>query len=218
MNTAIFPDLTIPQPKRIPWLKWLRCIHAWIGVWCAILGLLFGISGILLNHRALMKIPAAHMDTKQVELTLPSPPPTDAKALAKWLQTELHLEHDASRVNVEAAKTVVWAGQIVQQPAQWRVDFNTPQHSFNSEYWMGNATVSVKQQEANVFALLTRLHKGVGLKEGWVLLADTLAGGLVFLSLSGLFMLTKLHGSSRKMIGLGLSSFGLAVMLVLQAL
>ena len=38
-------------------LRWLRQAHGWIGLWGALLGLLFGISGFLLNHRNLLKLP-----------------------------------------------------------------------------------------------------------------------------------------------------------------
>lgn len=205
------------QPKRSRLLKWLRRIHAWIGLWGAVLGLLFGISGFLLNHRDVMKIPAAKMEQAQFLLTLPEQPPADAKILAKWLQTELHIDREPTKITIEKAKTVVWSGQNIKQPSQWRVDFHSPQRSVSAEYWEGNAFVSVKRQEANVFAFITRLHKGVGMEAGWVLLVDTLALGLVYLSLSGLFMWTKLHGSRSTMLGLGLTSFVLAVFFVLDS-
>ena len=108
----------------------------------------------------------------------------------------------------------MWASQQHQQPALWRVDFHNPQRSISAEYWSGNSYVSVKRQDANAFAFLTRLHKGVG----WVLLADTLAGGLVFLSLSGLLLWTRLHGSRLTMAGLGLTSLGLGVFFTLSSL
>jgi hypothetical protein len=210
--------ILIRQPKRMPWLKWLRRIHAWVGLWGAALGLLFGISGILLNHRAIMKIPAAQMEQSQVELVLPTPPPADAKALALWLQAYAAIDREPSKVSTEPPKTVTWAGQNFQQPRQWRVEFHSPQHSVNAEYWVGNTFVSVKQQDANIFAFITRLHKGVGMGTAWVLLADTLAGGLVFLSLTGLLLWTKLHGSRLAMAGLGMTSLGLAVFVVLSSL
>ena len=206
------------QPKRIPWLKWLRRIHAWVGLWGAAMGLLFGVSGILLNHRAVMKIPAAQMEQSQIELALPEPPPADAKALASWLQAQLNIDREPAKISTEPAKAVTWAGQSLLQPSQWRVDFHSPQRSVSAEYWLGNAFVSVKNQDANVFALITRLHKGVGMGVGWVLLADTLAGGLVFLSLTGLLLWTKLHGTRLTMVGLGLTSLGLATFFVLNAL
>jgi hypothetical protein len=211
-------ETLILQPKRLPWLKWLRRVHAWVGLWGAALGLLFGISGVLLNHRTVMKIPAAHMEQSQVELVLPSPPPADVKALALWLQAYAAIDHEPSKVSTEPAKTVIWEGQNIQQPGQWKVDFHSPQHSITAEYWVGNTYVSVKHQDANAFAFITRLHKGVGMGIGWVLLADTLAGGLVFLSLTGLLLWTKLHGSRLAMAGLAMTSLGLAVFFVLSAL
>ncbi|TRW90633.1 PepSY-associated TM helix domain-containing protein [Candidatus Methylobacter oryzae] len=218
MTNAQSPELSIRQPKRIHWLKWLRRTHAWVGLWGAALGLLFGISGILLNHRMIMKIPAVKMEQSQIELALPTPRPADAKALASWVQAQLNIGREAAKISTEPPKTVTWFGQAIQQPGQWRVDFHSPQQSVNAEYWVGNTFVSVKRQDANVFAFITRLHKGVGMGTAWVLLADTLAGGLAFLSLTGLLLWTKLHGSRLTMAGLGLTSLGLAVSVVLNSL
>ena len=216
MTNAQNPETLIRQPKRFRWLKWLRRLHAWVGLWGAALGLLFGISGILLNHHAVMKIPAAQMEQSQIELALPTPPPANAKALTLWLQAQLSIDREPNKISTEPAKAVTWAGHNLQQPSQWRVDFHSPQRSVSAEYWVGNAYVSIKRQDANVFAFLTRLHKGVGMGVGWVLLADTLAGGLVFLSLTGLLLWTRLHGSRLTMAGLGLTSLGLATFLALN--
>jgi hypothetical protein len=210
--------LAARQPKRSNWLKWLRRFHAWVGLWGAALGLLFGVTGFLLNHRAVMKIPAVRMEQSQVELALPDPHPADAKALAKWLQSRLELDREPSKISSEPPKEVTWADQNVRQPAQWRVDFQSPQNSVSAEYWVGNGYVSVKRQDANVFGFLTRLHKGAGMGIGWVLLVDTLAGALIFLSLTGLLLWTKLHGSRLTMAGLGLTSLGLAVFFTLSSL
>lgn len=218
MTNVQNPEIVIRKSKRFQWLKWLRRLHAWVGLWGAALGLLFGVSGILLNHRTVMKIPAVQMEQSQVELALPAPLPADAKALAKWLQAQLSIDREPGKVSTEPAKAVTWAGQSFQQPSQWRVNFHSPQQSVNAEYWVGNAYVSIKRQDANVFAFITRLHMGVGMGTAWVLLADTLAGGLVFLSLTGLLLWTKLHGSRLAMAGLGLTSLGLAVFVVLDSL
>jgi uncharacterized protein len=206
------------QPKRLPWLKWLRRVHAWIGLWGAVLGLLFGVSGFLLNHHAVLKIPAAEMERSEIELALPTKHPNNAKALAAWLQTQLNIDREPSKISTEPEKTVSWSSQIIQQPSQWRIDFHSPQRSVSAEYWAGNTYVSVKRQDANLFAFITRLHKGVGMGAGWVLLTDTLALGLVYLSLSGLFIWSKLHGSRLTMLGLGLASAGMVVFVVLGSL
>jgi hypothetical protein len=218
MTNAVTSTTIARPPQKTSWLKWLRRCHAWIGLWGAALGLLFGATGILLNHRSIMKIPAAHMEQTQIELALPTPLPADTKALAHWLQTQLNIGKEASRISTEPAKNVIWAGQSFQQPGQWRVDFHSPQHSVNAEYWVGNTFVSVKQQDANAFAFLTRLHKGVGLGAGWILLADSLAGGLVFLSLTGLLLWTKLHGPRLVMAGLATTSLTLAIVIVMTSL
>ena len=206
------------KSKRIQWLKWLRRIHAWVGLWGAALGLLFGVSGILLNHRMVMKIPAVQMEQSHIEMALPQPLPVDAKALALWLQIQLSIDREASKISIDPEKTVTWADQNLQQPSQWRVDFHSPQQSVTAEYWVGNTYVSIKRQDANAFAFITRLHKGVGMGTAWVLLADTLAGGLVFLSLTGLLLWTKLHGSRLAMAGLGLTSLGSMVFITLNSL
>lgn len=216
--TSLDSEIIKPQPKRTNWLKWLRRLHAWVGLWGAALGLLFGISGFLLNHRAVMKIPAAQMESSQIELALPATPPANAKDLAAWLQTQLNIDHEANKISSEPEKTVTWSGQTYKQPALWRVDFHNPQRSISAEYWSGNNYVTVKRQDANAFAFITRLHKGVGLNVGWVLLADSLAGALVFLSLTGLLIWTKLHGSRLTMAGLGLTSLGLAIFFTLSSL
>lgn len=54
-------------------LKWLRRTHAWLGMWGAVLGLLFGTTGLLLNHRATMKIPGAAYANSQSQMALPQP-------------------------------------------------------------------------------------------------------------------------------------------------
>ncbi|MFD2270727.1 hypothetical protein ACFS07_05380 [Undibacterium arcticum] len=45
------------RSKRAVFLGWLRKTHLYIGLWGALLGLLFGATGILLNHRSVLKIP-----------------------------------------------------------------------------------------------------------------------------------------------------------------
>jgi uncharacterized protein len=99
-----------PRLRRARFLVWLRRTHAWLGFWGAALALLFGASGILLNHRAIMKIPAAKMEQTVVQLALPVPRPGDAQALSHWLQGALGTAKPPSLVKVEPAQRVVWNG------------------------------------------------------------------------------------------------------------
>jgi hypothetical protein len=47
------------RARRATFIVWLRKVHGSFGLWGALLGLLFGISGVVLDHRAVMKFPAA---------------------------------------------------------------------------------------------------------------------------------------------------------------
>ena len=49
--------LFVPKSwQRVKIINWLKRIHAWAGFWGALLFLLMGTSGFLLNHRDKLKI------------------------------------------------------------------------------------------------------------------------------------------------------------------
>lgn len=205
-------------PRRVRMLRWLRKAHGWIGLWGAALGLLFGFTGVLLNHRNVLKLPLAQTQESVVQLALPTPQPADAKALARWLQAELKLDREAGRIREEPARAAQWGDEAVTQPARWTIGFVTPASGVQAEYWLGNRYVSVKRSSNNVFGTLNNLHKGVGLGIGWVLLVDTLAGSILLLSLTGVILWTGLN--RRRVLGaaIGFGSLGLTVTLALTAL
>lgn len=205
--------LFVPQRWHRPaLLKWLRRTHAWLGVWGAVLGLLFGATGILLNHRATMKIPAAHYAQTQWQLALPHPLPADIAALSRFLQQSLQLDHEPVLQRVEPAAPAPWAG--ARQPERWQLNFATPRETVNAEYWVGNQSVSVRRMDPNFYARLNRLHMATGASVAWILLTDTLAGGLVALSLTGMLLWTRLHGS--RLLALGLAGTCLSLVLLLS--
>lgn len=208
-------------PKRWPrgfFLKWLRRTHAWIGLWGAVLAVLFGSSGILLNHHEVLKIPAAKVERTEAQLPLPEPHPADPEELAVWLRQHLQLGSRDVKIVEETPKSVVWNGVTIQQPPRWQVTLRNPKESIQAEYWPGNSFVTVKRGQGNIFSVLTNLHKGAGMGVGWVLLADSLAGGLSVLSLTGILLWTRLHGGRLAAAGLGLGSLGLVLGLFLQVL
>ena len=199
-------------------MKWLRRTHAWFGLWGASLGLLFGLSGILLNHHNVLKIHAAKIEQTEMQLPLLAFHPTDPKAMAIWLGKTLNIDSSYAKIQSEASKTVVWNNTPFQQPALWKINIRNPKRSLQVEYWQGNAFVSVKQGESNFLSILTNLHKGAGMGVSWVLLVDTLAGGLIMLSLTGTLMWTRLHGTRLAAAGLGLGSLTLLILFTLQAI
>ncbi len=229
MNT---PNSTIQVPKKPPsgylllpkplarsqFLKWLRRTHAWFGLWGAAMGLLFGITGILLNHHNVLKIHLAHQVQTEIQLPLPHPQPATPKELASWLGQTLHFNSQHPKIQREASKPVIWNNQPFTQPELWKITLRNPKRMIQADYWQGNAFVSVKQGEGNFFSILVNLHKGSGMGIGWVLLADTLAGGLIILSITGTLMWTHLHGTRLAAAGLGLGSLGLLIFFAVQAI
>ena len=203
--------------SRGAFLKWLRRTHAWLGLWGATLGILFGTTGILLNHRGVMKINAAKTERTKIELALPEVRPENVEDFAVWLQDKLSIEKKWSRARSEPSQEISWDGQSVVQPEKWRVSFSNPQRSYTADYWVGNSYTSVTRFDRNVFAFLNRLHMASGMGVAWILLADSIAGSLIILSLTGILLWTRLHGPRLLAAGLGFGSLTFAIFFVWRA-
>jgi hypothetical protein len=194
-------------------IRWLRKMHGWIGLWGATLGLLFGVSGIVLNHRAVLKIDAARSVESTVQLPLPQPAPQSAQDMVEWLRDYLDLDHPNLRSREEKAHLVAWGDKDLTQPAHWQMSLTTPRMNVQADWWVGSAFITLKRSDNNLFAVLGNLHKGVGLGAPWVLLADTLAGSIILLSLTGVVLWTQLN--RRRLLGAAIGIAGLVTTLAL---
>lgn len=209
-------------------LRTLRKIHGWLGLWGAVLGLLFGVSGFLLNHRAVMKIPAAKMEESEIQLQMVQPYPQDQKAFVRYVQQAFAISQEPVKpkgkgegkgengksdkrkatVNANAEShakgehDASFMGKEMKQPPVWKAEFQLPHASIKAEYIPGNQYARVERQDANVWGFIMRMHKGVGANPAWVLLADTIAGAMLFLSITGVLLWTKMRGSRLAMAGL----------------
>ncbi len=173
-------------------LHWLRTTHMWVGLWGATIGLMFGISGFLLNHRAVLKIPVERAEVTKADVTPPAEF-ADAEAMATWLAKYSGLEGARSNIRQEKGSKVQWRGQTVQQPERWSVNLATPQVSVSAKHIPGSNTVEVETQNATALGLLMRMHTGTGASVPWILLVDTIAGALIVLTLSGVLLWSKLR-------------------------
>lgn len=191
---------------------WLRKSHGWIGLWGAVLGLLFGFSGIWLNHRSVLKLPAAQVRSN-AQLALPDVVPNNAPEMAIWLQSALGAAQPPHNVRTEPSKRVPWA-EGVMQPERWVFNFGGPGQMIQAEYWKGNRTVGVSTTSNGVIATLTNLHKGTGMAVPWILLVDTLAGSMILLSISG--VLLWVQGSRRRTVGVVIFSVSVMVTALLS--
>ncbi len=174
-------------------IRWVRKSHGWVGLWGAILGLLFGFSGIWLNHRAVLKLPVTQ-NRSNAQLALPDPAPANAEDMRAWLQTALNIAGSANSTRVDAAKPVTWADKKssiqppLMQPEHWIFNFGGPNELVQADYWLGNRSVGVTTTANGIIATLTNMHKGTGMSIPWILLVDTLAGSMIFLSISGVLL------------------------------
>ena len=192
-----------PRLRRARVLRWLRTAHLYVGLWGAVAGLLLGLSGFLLNHRAVLKLPLERGERSVVQVEV-VPAPGDPSALIALLAPRLGYEvpgpGGGPRPKVDPAAEVQWGGQAVHQPERWQISFVQPGRQAQVEYFVGNRFAKVERYDANGYGLLTRLHQSVGVDIGWVLLMDSIAGSFVFLALSGIVLWSQFR--SRRVWGL----------------
>jgi hypothetical protein len=182
-----------PPSRRAVALQWLRRTHGWIGLWGAALGLFMGVTGFLLNHRSVLKIPVQDMAKSTVVLPLlvavDSP-----DALDVWLRGELDLAAaPPTKSSLQGAQPVAWGDLSLRQPARWELTLQAPRTAYVAEHWVGSGVVKLTRSDANLWAALTRLHRGYGQGAAWVLVLDTIAGSFVLLAISGLLMWSRLE-------------------------
>lgn len=197
-------------------LKWLRKSHGWVGLWAIVLTVLFGVTGFLQNHRATLR--PERVDVSTLHVALPSVRFETPEALAAFLRLQLDLDRPAERTRREPARPVPWGGRSVMQPERWEVRFTAPEYTITAEYWKGEGVVEVKRQQRGPIGALEALHKAAGTSPGWALLSDSVAIGLVFLSLTGLLLWLKLE--RRRTVGLAILSLSViaAVFVTVQSL
>ncbi len=95
------------RSRRATFVKWLRKVHGWVGLWGAVLGLLFGPTGFLLNHRAgPLKVSTGKPQVSQMQMAVPAHGLKSPMELGKWLKQELKLDGNIGRPKREAAHPV----------------------------------------------------------------------------------------------------------------
>jgi hypothetical protein len=204
--------------RRTAVVQWIRRTHGWFGLWGAVLGLLFGFSGIWLNHRAVLKLPQSQERTR-AQLALPEPVPETPEAMGRWLQGALRMSGPPNSSRIEAARPVAWADKsdksapALMQPAHWVFNFGGPNETVQAEYWQGNRSIGVTTTRNGIVATLTNMHKGSGMPLPWILVVDTLAGSLILLSLSGVALWMLTH--RRRRVGLALLGLSMATVLTI---
>jgi hypothetical protein len=199
------------NPKALRFLRWLRQAHAWIGLAGASFGLLFGITGFLLNHRSVLKVEAGRVEEIKVLVEV-SAPPASAEVLARELAPRFGFPFERVRWHVQPARSARFGDTPVTTSEQWIVLLNGHTRFARASYTPGNRTVELEQRQASGLAILKRLHKADGGQAAWILLSDAFAGGLIILTLSGILLWTRLSGPRLLGAGLGLGGLAAAIL------
>lgn len=211
-----WPARTTAQRQPLNLQKWLRKVHAWAGLALSGVFLLFAVTGFLLNHRAVLKIPA--LQREEIRELMPVPrAPASPEALQASVLATLGLEGGSRRVVVESAREVNWDGRPVQQPARWTLHHDTPSLSTRVEYWVGTDRAEIVRTRPNLWLHLARLHMSVGTGTAWTVLADAVAISLAALALSGFWLWGRLHGRRALLAVIALGGSGTALLLGLMA-
>lgn len=190
--TATATPTATAQQRRVAALAWLRKVHGWLGLWGAVFGLLFGASGIVLAHRAVLKLPVTKTHQSVLQYRVATVPASAAE-LARQLSREFGFEGRQPRVKVEPPHPVAWNGADLIQPERWDIAFDHPRRGARVEYFVGNGFARVEQIDATAIGTLTRLHMATGVDAFWVLLIDSFAGSLIALALTGTLLWTRLR-------------------------
>lgn len=203
--------LSMPSRKAVI-LRWIRKLHAWIGLAGAAFGLLFGVTGFLLNHRGMMKIESGKIMERKVQVDLVELP-ANPEALARHLAERFNVPMGRVKWLTKAARSGRMGDAPVKAAELWTVAFMGHAHFAQASYVPGNRTLELEQKDASFVQVLKRLHKGDGGQWGWILAADAFAGGLVFLTLSGMLLWTRLVGPKLLALALGIGGLGLLIVL-----
>jgi uncharacterized protein len=184
-------------------VRWLKRVHAWTGFWGAILFLMLGISGVLLNHRDTLKIETGEpVEVSAMDVSVPVGSIQDEKALGTWAKKEFNLQSEARPPRGEAGKgkggkdksPKTFLGKERPEAEKWELNFNHPNGRITVEYVKGSGSVAVKQTSQNLLGFMKNMHKGSGVGVAWVLFMDTIAGALIAMALTGFLLWSRLHG------------------------
>jgi uncharacterized protein len=176
-------------------IRWLKRIHAWTGFWGAILFLMLGVSGVLLNHRGIWKIETGEpQEVSAINLAVASGLIRDEKALGLWAQREFSLPTEPRTPRNADRGKKAFLGKAREEAPKWSQQFTHPNGRITVEYIPGSTSVAVTQEAVNVLGLIKNLHKSNGAGLAWVLFMDSIAGALIAMSITGFLLWTKLHG------------------------
>ena len=198
-----------PVRRTATTYRWIRQFHLWIGAWGALAAILYGLTGLVMNHRFGDGAWPQGDSSELGKTTLPIPAEARAtpEQLSLWLREHQQLDAQVIRKGGPGGAR----GSDAKQPAKWTLSGGSASHSWSLDYAPGSDSAELKRNRHSPLAAFNRLHKGVGGGGWWILLADSFAIGMILLGLSGIWMWAR-GRNAKQMV---LSVMGLSTMLFL---
>ena len=197
------------KPRRYPFLPgrfqggafmvWLKRLHGWIGMLGAIVGIIIGITGITLNHRAQVQAGQANV-VENFQLKAPGVGLADWDTLDRYVAGALDLDVPAAPAGMGRPTGPGAAGAGAQ-----RLRYQSARVRYDVTHVPGNEYMSVVKTTSGPISTMNSLHLGNRSGIVWVLILDAFAGSLIFLAVSGILLWSRMHGPPLLAISLVLS-------------
>jgi hypothetical protein len=189
-----------------------RQLHLWIGAWGALAAILYGFTGLVMNHRFAWQVPQGeNMPAEPVRVSVPDEARANPDALAAWLLREHQLKTLSQRVQPPKDKVPLGAGHA-GQPEKWNLSGGTARDAWNMEYAAGDASAEIKRTSHGWLSAFNRLHKTQGGGLAWIALGDSFALAMIFLGLTGLVLWAR--GRTPKQMVLSVLGLSVVVLVV----
>ena len=207
-------------PRRsVSTYRWIRQVHLWIGAWGALAAVIYGFTGLVMNHRfGDGAWPQGKSDERaRATLQVPAQAQTSPEALSLWLRETQGLDAQVIRKGPPGGGKDAKGGKAGEgakkaEAPKWTLSGGTASDAWSLEYVPGSASTDVKYTSHSALAAFNRLHKAVGGGIGWTILADSFAIAMLLLGLSGIWMWAR--GRSAKDLVVSVLGVSIVVMLV----
>lgn len=182
------------RARRSRWHPLVRQLHLWIGAWGALAAIVFGFSGLVLNHRFALELPQGER-SQESTLRLEVPPAIrgDRAAVREWLAQAHGLHALTARARPAGGGgpgpgAPPKPGLATPQPEQWSFSGGPATRGWSADYVPGETWLRLETTAYSPVAALSRLHKSAGGGIGWILLGDSFAIAMMLLGVTGILL------------------------------
>lgn len=188
-------------------LRVLRRTHSWLGMAGAAAGVIIGISGITLNHRATL---SGRLPTEIANFQLQAPvngfgaQAEFERFVTASLQISGPVREPRSPAPSQRPAVAEPGGRLVEQPKHFKANYASATETYEVSYVDGNTFIDVVHTDRGFFSTLNRLHLASASGIVWILIIDAFSGAMVVLSVTGLLLWSRLTGP--RLLAVGLAS------------